>query len=405
MILLIQDQSEINHVKLQEENTYEDGVFTFTDYTFMLLNSYLSGLKAFDYLPNLSNCSKQLQVTINDYDKTLAYIESQNFSAYTLINASLSPSSQNQPLQPFYLVTRLISNQTAKSVLTCYLTGNDLIQLGMKKIGDFRNMTDFMLAVLKTQMGNIILYNNIYRNLIVYNQNRKQKELYYELGKLTFHIIDIEPFEDSSFISLASRGIDQEFKLKQQQQKVDSVILLKLLTFMSSFLQASLTTANNSTYNPNDSSQITPVTCSKNITKLDSLMRSLAFQVQSEDYLKVGYTIHDILAQIHPLMFSCATGVQQSYQNILQYYISITNPAILFANLYYRLGKIYYIMVEIYDTFTNYTQDTEVYWSILGQYSGTIIDFLFSYDAQEQRIQFKYDTTKVKGSKKYKSQL
>jgi hypothetical protein len=91
----------------------------------------------------------------------------------------------------------------------CYTTLFGLYTFFDNKMKLFNGSDTFMLALLQTQIGNIIVYNNIYTNVLEARSRNRTDLVWFEYGRLAFLMIDVQPMSDSTLLqdALFSKSI------------------------------------------------------------------------------------------------------------------------------------------------------------------------------------------------------
>lgn len=204
---------------------------TASDSTFILINKFLSGLKADKYSPRVSTCSTSTSTMVNDFNKT-----GQIWNDETLL-------FENK----FFHTTGVLSNSFADFVGECYLMGYDIVVYSTNKINLFGDTNNILQAFLQNLIGNIITFNNIYQNIVSASDGGNIPEFYFQVGRLVGIIIDFDPIELLMLFSAQSELPTEDAELLKFSQNFIRPVVEATTSFMKlpnkSFLNVQMTPA------------------------------------------------------------------------------------------------------------------------------------------------------------------
>lgn len=128
---------------------------TFDEY-FLLYNAFINGGKLWTFVPNIEDCSFNLQIFLNEQNETRLMIANEENTAAVSYLTNTS---------------KIISGSFAESYLYCHLTVVDGYNYYLSETEKYESDLDWYQAFLQNMIGNIITINNLYNRVLIANEN------------------------------------------------------------------------------------------------------------------------------------------------------------------------------------------------------------------------------------------
>jgi len=149
------------------------------DEAFDIIDSFLAGFQADNYVGTSTQCSSWLRLLSKEF---------------VAVDATVNADDTTW-IEGTFAVTELISDSFASTWNSCASTIYNGVLYVIGRLGLFATETEWILSFVQNLLGNIVAFQLIYTRIERANDENDTKALWYQFGRIFILILDIYPIE------------------------------------------------------------------------------------------------------------------------------------------------------------------------------------------------------------------